>query len=79
MTPNERKLKVADYLGFTVIPGIASTFVVTYWVLGMTKYYSPEVSMDAITEALIEMTNFVLGTVQQLRDMQTPNATTKGH
>ena len=79
MTPNEEKLKVADYLGFTVIPTIASTFVATYWFLGMTKYYAPEVSIDAITEAVIEMTNFVLGTIQQFKDMQTSNATTKGH
>ena len=79
MTPNERKLKVADYLGFTVIPSIAGIFVATYWVLGMAKYYAPGVSMDAIAEAVMEMTNLVLGAIQQLKDIQTSNTTTRNH
>ena len=52
MTPNEKKLKIADYLGFTVIPSIAGTFVAFYWVLGMVKYYLPEISFYAIPEAV---------------------------
>ena len=52
MTPNEKKLKIADYLGYTVIPSIAGTFVALYWVLGMIKYYSPEISIYAILEAV---------------------------
>ena len=50
MTPNEKKLKIADYLGYTVIPSIAGTFVAFYWVLGMIKYYLPEISIYAIPE-----------------------------
>ena len=42
MTPNERKLKFADYMGFTVIPTIASAFIAGYWILGMMKYSSPD-------------------------------------
>ena len=79
MTPNEKKLKVADYLGYTVIPSIACTFVATYWILGMAKYYSPGISMDAIPGAVSEMVNFVLRIIQQFKDMQTQNATTRVH
>ena len=42
MTPNEKKLKFADYMGFTVIPTIASAFIAGYWILGMMKYNSPD-------------------------------------
>merc|ERR1711962_325295 len=52
MTPNEKKLKIADFLGYTVIPSIAGTSVALYWVLGMIKYYSPEISIYAIPEVV---------------------------
>ena len=42
LTPNEVKLAKADYIGFTVIPTLASMFVTCYWVVGMMKYNSPD-------------------------------------
>ena len=42
MTPNEVKLAKADYIGFTVIPTLATIFVTSYWVIGMMKYHSPD-------------------------------------
>jgi predicted regulator of amino acid metabolism with ACT domain len=45
LTPNERKLKRADFMGFTVIPTIASTFIAGYWIIGMIKYNSPDWSV----------------------------------
>ena len=79
MTPNEKKLKLADYLGFTVIPTIASSFVATYWVLGMTKYYFPEMSIDAITGAFADVAGFVMGAMHELTKIQDLNSTTKQH
>ena len=42
MTPNEKKLKFADYMGFTVIPTFASAFIAGYFITGMMKYNSPD-------------------------------------
>ena len=42
LTPNEVKLAKADYIGFTVIPTLATIFVTCYWVIGMMKYHSPD-------------------------------------
>ena len=39
LNPNKKKLKRADFLGFTVIPTFAS--VAGYWIIGMMKYNSP--------------------------------------
>ena len=79
MTPNEKKLKKADFLGYTVIPTIAGTFVASYWVLGMAKYYFPEVSMEAVAGALAQLINFALGAITLLQDMQKSNATKSDH
>ena len=42
LTPNEKMLAKADYVGFTVIPVFATAFIVSYWTIGMMKYYSPD-------------------------------------
>ena len=38
VTPNQRKLKRADFIGFTLIPSVALSFVVCYWAIGLMKY-----------------------------------------
>ena len=35
---SEKKLARADFLGLTVIPVIAISFVVFYWIIGILKY-----------------------------------------
>ena len=42
LTPNEVALKKADFIGFTLIPTLASGFVAGYWIIGMMKYHSPD-------------------------------------
>ena len=42
MSPNEKKLKTADFLGHYVIPTIACLFIACYWILGLMKYNSPD-------------------------------------
>ena len=42
LATNEKKLERADFIGFTVIPTIASCFIAGYWIIGMMKYYSPD-------------------------------------
>ena len=42
LAANEKKLERADFIGFTVIPSIASCFIAGYWIIGMMKYYSPD-------------------------------------
>ena len=38
VTPNQRKLKRADYIGFTLIPRVVLSFVACYWAIGLMKY-----------------------------------------
>ena len=45
MTPNEKKLERADFMGHVVIPTFACLFVAGYWIIGMMKYASPDWSM----------------------------------
>ena len=42
ISANERKLEEADFVGFTVIPTIASFFIAGYWIVEMMKYKSPD-------------------------------------
>ena len=42
LTPDEVKLKRADFIGHNLIPTLASAFVACYWILGMMKYNSPD-------------------------------------
>ena len=42
LSPNEKKLKFADFLGHVVIPTVACGFVAFYWIFGMMKYNSPD-------------------------------------
>ena len=42
LTPDEVKLKRADFIGHYLIPPLASIFVASYWILGMMKYNSPD-------------------------------------
>ena len=45
MTPNEKKLERADFMGHVVIPTFACLFVAGYWIIGMMKYASPDWTM----------------------------------
>ena len=42
LTPDEVKLRRADFIGHNLIPTMASVFVACYWILGMMKYNSPD-------------------------------------
>ena len=42
LTPDEKRLAKADYVGLTVIPAFAMVFVASYWTIGMMKYNSPD-------------------------------------
>ena len=39
---NEALLAKCDYIGHNVIPSLAISFVVCYWILGLLKYNFPE-------------------------------------
>ena len=38
---NERLLVKCDWIGHKVIPILATIFVASYWMLGLLKYYDP--------------------------------------
>ena len=39
---NEKTLARCDFIGFYVIPNLAATFIVIYWIMGLLKYNFPE-------------------------------------
>ena len=57
LAANEKKLGRADFIGFTVIPTLASCFIAGYWILGMMKYYSPDWSayQDLVPEFQVNL------------------------
>ena len=57
LSANEKKLKQADFVGFTVIPTIAGCFIAGYWIVGMMKYHSPDWSAydDLLPEFQVQL------------------------
>ena len=39
---NEKTLARCDFIGFYVIPNLATIFIITYWIMGLLKYNYPE-------------------------------------
>ena len=38
VSSSEKKIEYADFIGYTIIPTIALTFVALYWTVGLLKY-----------------------------------------
>ena len=47
-TTRVERLALLDTIGHVYIPRIALTFVGIYWIIGLSKYSDPEMSMDMI-------------------------------
>ena len=47
-TTRVERLALLDTIGHVYIPRIALTFVGIYWIIGLSKYSNPEMSMDMI-------------------------------